>query len=500
VASRDRRDERGSIGVTNRGTEGFTRSPVALPYMKRYDVAVVGGGPGGTAAGWAAARGGADAVVIEKGVPRADREELGPDSTDAAGMLDYWVDMMALTEEIPEHVILRELEGARFHGPTETATLEKTSIPSTYPQFGFAFHRARFDDWLREKAAAVGTEYRVGVGVRGVEHEKAAGSASGWVHTLALRDGTEVHADYLVLADGPQRTITTGVLEAFTDAPVTDLLGSRRANHIAYQEHRRFPEELFDPRYLEFWWGVIPGHTAYPWIFPNDGTVARVGLTMPIDLDVGSLSDRRAYRLLRPEDDRVPPGKEYVRRLLEAQYPDYNVDREFPLVEDRGKRGGIESYPISSTRPIDSPVRAGVAVVGGAMGATSAFHEGGDHVAVRTGKIAGSLASAGVLEAYNREWKRAIGTEVLRNVAFADVVRDFTPADWDRSIGAVRRMVDRGGTDLREAIGAGVAGAGLFARYKKRKFDYRSGRYVQIAESDYSVRDDGRRFPALADD
>jgi len=121
------------------------------------------------------------------------------------------------------------------------------------------------------------------------------------------------------------------------------------------------------------------------------------------------------------------------------------------------------------------------------MGATSAFHEGGDHVAVRTGKIAGSLASAGVLEAYNREWKRAIGEEVLRNVAFADVVRDFSPADWDRSIGTVRRMVDRGGTGLREALGAGFDGAKLFVEYKKRKFEYRGDRYVQIAETDYST-------------
>ena len=455
--------------------------------MKRFDVAVVGGGPGGASAGWAAARGGADAVVIEKGVPRADREGLGPDSTDAAGMLDYWVDMMALPEGVPEHVILRDIEGAAFRGPTESVTLESTSIPASYPNFGFAFHRARFDDWLREEAETAGTEYRVGLGVRDVTHEKSAGSESGYTHTLTLRDGTEIVADYLILADGPQRTITTGVLERFTDAPVADLLGSRRANHIAYQEHREFPEELFDPRYLAFWWGVIPGHTAYPWIFPNDGTVARVGLTMPIDLDLDSVPDRETYRLLRPEDDRVPPGREYVRRLLDAEYPAYDVDRDFPLVEDRGKRGGVESYPISSTRPIDSPCGAGIAVVGGAMGATSAFHEGGDHVAVRTGKIAGSLASAGVLEAYNREWKRAIGTEVIRNVAFADLVRDFSPADWDRSIGTVRRMVNPGGIGLREALSAGYDGARLFARYKRCKFDYRDGGYVGIAGSDYSV-------------
>ncbi len=58
------------------------------------------------------------------------------------------------------------------------------------------------------------------------------------------------------------------------------------------------------------------------------------------------------------------------------------------------------------------------------MGATSAFHEGGDHVAVRTGAIAGRLAANDRLERYNDAWNDAIGDEVLRNVAFADIVRD----------------------------------------------------------------------------
>ena len=57
--------------------------------MQHADVAIVGGGPAGAAAGHAAAAEGADAVVIEKGVPPADRDGLRPDSTDAPGILDY---------------------------------------------------------------------------------------------------------------------------------------------------------------------------------------------------------------------------------------------------------------------------------------------------------------------------------------------------------------------------------------------------------------------------
>ncbi|SFS06194.1 electron-transferring-flavoprotein dehydrogenase [Halomicrobium zhouii] len=453
--------------------------------MERVDVAIVGGGPGGTSAAHAAARHGADAVVLEKGVPRADRDRLGPDSTDAAGMLDYWVDLMDFEsdEEFPEDVILAELNGASFIGPNESVTLRSTGIDASYPNFGFTFHRAKFDDWLRDRAEDAGAEYRVGVSVTGVETDLS----NDYSHRVSLADGEDLEAKFLILADGPQRTITAGAVGQFLpgEETLSDRLPSTKANHIAYQEHRRMPEELFPEDTIDFWWGVMPGHTAYPWIFPNDGNVARIGLTMPIGLDIDDY-DASEWALLREDDDQIPRGAEYVERLLEREFPDYDLE-DFPLVEDRGKTGGTETYPISSTRPIDSPTGADIAVVGGAMGATSAFHEGGDHVAVRTGKIAGTLAAQDQIGRYNDEWKAAIGEEVLRNVAMAEVVHDFGPDDWDRTFETVTRMEHVEGVRWRQALAAGVDGLRLLGRYKWTKRHYRDGAYVQLAESEYSV-------------
>jgi electron-transferring-flavoprotein dehydrogenase len=450
--------------------------------MQRVDVAVVGGGPAGSSAGRAAAAEGADALVVEKGVPRADREGLGPDSTDAAGILDYWVDIMDLDVPIPEHVKCRELAGADFVGPSESLALDTTGIEASYPNFGFTFHRARMDDWLRERAEDAGAEYRVGTGVREVETD-LTGSPT---HRLTLKDGTEVEADYLILADGPQRTITGQVLERWLPEGGFDGLASTTANHIAYQEYREFPEELLETDRLKFWWGYMPGHTAYPWVFPNDGRVARVGLTMPIGLDLDTVADREEYALLQPGDERVPAGKVYIRRLLEHVHPEYDIE-DFPLLEDRGKAKGTETYPISSTRPIESPTRANVAVVGGAMGATSAFHEGGDHVAVRTGKIAGRLAAEESIERYNGAWQAAIGEEVLRNVTFADLVRDWRPGDWDRAFSTANALMDARGIKADAALRGGLHGLQLVAAYKWGKFGYRGGRYVQLREDDFAV-------------
>ena len=456
--------------------------------MERVDVAIVGGGPAGSSAGAAAAAAGADAVVLEKGVPRADREQLGPDSTDAAGFLDYWVDVADLDyREIPDDVILQELDSATFVGPSERVELRETGIESSYPGFGFTFDRAGFDDWLRERAEEAGADYRVGVSVQAIDSER---TADGHSHTLTLRNGDELEAEYVILADGPQRTVSIPTLDQFTPEgrSVSEVLSPPEANHIAYQEYRRFPEELFEPDTITFWWGWMPGETAYPWVFPNDEPVTRVGLTMPIGMDLNAVNGREDYCLLRPDDERVPQGGVYIRRLLEELYGDeYDIEADFPLVEDRGKDGGTETYPISSTRPIDSPTKAGIAVAGGAMGTTSAFHEGGDHVALRTGKLAGKLAAEGRLGKYNDAWKEAIGDEILRNVAMAEVVDDYAPAEWDRTFRMAREMgAEEGATKLLKlSPGSILSGTRLVWNYRRQKRQFRDGRYTQLRENEY---------------
>lgn len=452
--------------------------------MERHDVVVVGGGPAGANAGRAAAEADADVLVLEQGIPRADREELGPDSTDAAGMLDYWIDIMQLDPgEIPDEIILQELDAVDFIAPNAAVELRTTGIDATYDRFGFTFHRARMDDWMRERAEAAGASYEVGQSVRSLEPLDDGG------HEVTTADGEAVRADAVVLADGPQRRVTQQILDHYLpgDHPALEALSPPNANHIAYQEHRRLPEEVFEPDRLKFWWGFMPGETAYPWVFPNDDRVARIGLTMPIGIELDEVVHRDRYPLLEPTDEGVPDGGTYIKRLLEREYGDtYDIETDLPLVDDRGKRGGTETYAISSTRPIDSPVGANIAIAGGAMGTTSAFHEGGYHVATRTGSIAGRLAATGQLDRYNRAWKDAIGDEILRNVVFADLVADYTPNDWDRAFAVANKMVGDDDDRLIERVySAGWYATKVVLAYRWRKFGYRKGRYVQLSEDEY---------------
>ncbi len=397
-------------------------------------------------------------------------------------------------DEFPDGVVQQELDCAKFIGPHTAHTLTNTGIDSSYDHFGYTFHRAKFDDWMQERAENAGADYWMGARVRDVQTNPDVRAADDEPrHILTVGNEATVSADFLILADGPQRTVTNRVLDRFlpTNAPASDRLASRNANHIAYQEYRRFPDDVFETlrTAITFWWGWMPGHSAYPWIFPNQDRVCRVGLTMPIGLDIDSIPNREEYKLLRPADDYIPTGETYVRRLLEWQYGDeYDIDADFPIVKSADKSTSTETYPISSMRPIDSPVSAGIAVTGCAMGATSAFHEGGDHVAVRTGSLAGRLAATGNLSTYNDRWKSAIGDEIVRNVTVADIVRDYGPGDWDQIIDAVDVLLaaEPGRRIRKRTVTASWDVLKLVFAYWRRKWRLKREGYVQIFEDDYN--------------
>lgn len=452
--------------------------------MERYDVAVAGGGPAGLAAGYEASQRGADTIVIEAGVPREDRDRQGPDSTDAAGLLDYWIDILDIPlEEIPDEIIHQEVSGATFHGPSEDLHIERTGIDASYEAFGLTFDRVKMDDWLTERAETAGTTIAVGSPVTTVDVQGGDDEA----HIVEMGDGTQLAANALILADGPGRRVTNQVLDEFMPAgdSVTDYLGTRQANHIAYQEFREFPDEAFDQETLHFWWGAMPGETAYPWVFPTSDGIAKVGLTMPIGLSLEDITNPEDYWLLEEDDESLPDAETYIERLLSTVFPEYELS-DFPRVKERGKNAGTETYPISSTHPVDSPTAANVAVVGGAMGATSAFHEGGYHVAVRTGAIAGKLAATDRLTEFNDAWKTAIGDEVRRNVTFGAIVKEYEPADWDRVFRVTADLINNtSGRVIGPSLSAGVAGLKLYGTYWWTKRQFANGKYVQLPESVY---------------
>ncbi len=446
---------------------------------EKFDIAIIGGGPGGSsAAREAASNTSLDVVVLERGVEREDRTSLGPDSTDAAGFLDYWLEIADIDEENFYFPDVQKVDKAEFLSPNAKYTLDDTGMNSWYDSFGFTFNRVKMDNILVEKAKNQGVDYRINE-VRNVE---TSTSNSSFKHYIETENGDEITSKFLILADGPQRNITLDVLKQFINPDKVSNLRPKNANHIAYQEYRRFPEKEYDSNAIKFWWGFIPGETAYLWCFPSKNGIAKIGLTAPVGTKIDS---KQEYELVKKDENTLPSGSSLINRLLEKLYGDkYDIEQDFPLVKNKGKTNGSEGYLISSTKPIDSPIKANIAVVGGAMGSTSSFHEGGYHLALCTGKTAGRLISKEKLHQYNKTWKKAAGEEIARNLRASKLVGDLSPQEWDSLL---TRLTTYQKSKGHKKILSGLGISSLVFRYFLLKIQYNFKNYTQIKEEDYQI-------------
>lgn len=230
-----------------------------------YDVAIIGGGPGGSATAIAAARAGLRVVLFEK-APYGRDKVCGDGLTPRA--------IAALEELHIDHSLAHRIDGLRMIAGKKQREL---AWPTTdrFPNHGGVWPRNRFDNHLLDVAIEAGADVRFECeALPLIEDDRAVGVVVGEVH---------IRASLVVLASGAQGAAAK-MLGAVRDPNETFGLAIR-----AYVPSPRHAE-----RHLEACLSLRDEHgtpvPGYGWMFPaGDGTV---------NIGVGALSTMKGFKKL----------------------------------------------------------------------------------------------------------------------------------------------------------------------------------------------------------
>jgi len=313
---------------------------------ERYDVVVVGAGPGGSIAARTAAESGLNVLLIEK------NQEIGVPVRCAEGVSKRVGDFVRL----PKECIATEAAGARIFSPDGTCVeLSEKTTQRRLAEVGYVLERKLFDKYLARLAADSGVEVRVKT--QAVSVLRNGSFVKGVVTKDAFGD-TEIFADVVIAADGVESKI----------------------GRLAGLETRIKPADLevcaqfymtgvdVDEDFSEFYLGnsIAPG--GYAWVFPKGERSANVGV------GIEAARSKNGARAL-----------DYLKAF---------VRRKFPKGRVLGKIFG--AVPVSG--PIKS-VADGIILVGDAARQADPLTGGGILNAIEAGRIAGEV----VAEAFERK-------------------------------------------------------------------------------------------------
>ena len=233
-----------------------------------HDVVVVGAGPAGSCVAAAAARAGAEVLVIEK------REQVGMPVQCA----EFLTRRALLDQRMPSSVVAQDVERTLTYVLGEQASIRRNP--------GCIIHRDRFDSILAERAVDAGALLRTSTRAEGpMERE------GDLVHLTVTGRGeddssTRLSARVLVGADGPRSQVGAAIGRV---NPKT-LVGHQWTVELREASHDT--EVYLDPEYVG----------GYAWLFPK-GDVANVGVG--VDIEAGGDPPKALERFITSLGDRI---------------------------------------------------------------------------------------------------------------------------------------------------------------------------------------------------
>jgi geranylgeranyl reductase family protein len=321
----------------------------------RHDLLVVGGGPGGAATGYWAAKAGLDVVVVE-------RKTFPRDKTCGDGLTPRAV--FQLEEMGVELDAYHRYDGLRAVAHGRSLEMRWPDHP-VYPSYGYVVRRCDLDPLVAHNAADAGATLHTGTEAMRPLFE--AGRLAGAIVRDTETDvEREIRARYVVVADGAN---------------------SRFGRALGSSRDRTYPQGMAIRTYFE-----SPLH-AEPWIESALDVRDRNGNSMPgygwifpvgngtINVGIGLLSTFRDYKSINTSH----LMNEFARTL-----PSYwEIDPDNPTQPPTGGR-----LPMAGS--VGPKVGPNWLLVGDAAGSINPFNGEGIDYAYETGRLVSSLVAEAI--------------------------------------------------------------------------------------------------------
>ena len=353
----------------------------------RYDVAVAGGGPAGSAAAWKAAQTGARVIVLDKAEFPRDKP-CGDGLTPRAVS---FVQKMGLADEVAK---FHRLNRATIFSPTEW----ELSFPSRpgMPSHGHGIRRTQLDTMLLLNAAAAGAEVRQGAEVVG-----ASVDDDGRVDGVKVKGGEVIRADAVIAADGTYSPVKrslnlTSRYNGYSAIAIRAEMSATRPDSDSLDIHLKIANRGEQ----------LPG---YGWVFPlGDGRV---------NIGVGYVNSYKRWHEINASD------------LLGEFMAGLPRDWELPKVAELQKSKALQAWRLPMGFTAWPPWRPGVLFAGDAMGAARPVSGAGISKALQSGLAAGECAVAALTNGgpddftnYQQQVESIWGTEYRRGRMFHRLV------------------------------------------------------------------------------
>lgn len=351
--------------------------------MRECDIVVVGAGPAGSMAAYAAAPF-CDVVVLEK------RAHIGVPKQCAEGTSEGIFKKLKI--EVDPKWISRKIEFARLVSPSGIKVdLKDERIKQL--KFGYVLDRKKADKGLAERAARAGADMYL----RTLYKEGKRENNHVIVKARQLDKDLTFRAKIVIAADGIMSRVAK-------DFGINTLLSLRHLESCCQYEMTGVEREDC----IEMYFGNEIAPKGYAWIFPKEKDTANVG--------IGILPTKAEH-----------PARVYLDRFITQ------VGLSGKIVEMNA--GGV---PVSG--PVKHTYADNLLIVGDAAHMANPVSGGGIHTALLSGKFAGETALKAIeqgeytkkyLKPYEKLWKDDFGRELDLSLKGRFILEEFTDEDFD---------------------------------------------------------------------